>query len=514
MAATVAAASRQWRTLILCLALVVTSFALFSPVVRFKFLNFDDNTYLTENRHVRGGLSSEGLRWAFTSRDSANWHPLTWISHMTDVQLFGMRPGVHHLVNVSFHAANAVLLFLILSAATGAVWASAFAAALFAVHPLHVESVAWLSERKDVLATFFWMLSVSAYLRYLRAPGVGRYLLALAAFVLGLMAKPMVITLPFVLLLLDYWPLGRWRGPLAKAGRDGVRHASGFVTLVLEKAPFFAVCAASGVITYEVQRRFGAMGMQQGQQHGETFGLRSANAAIAYVRYLGKTVWPTDLSVFYPYPSGWPPAVRVFGAAMILAGICAGAVWWRRRHPSFFVGWFWFLGTLVPVIGLVQVGSQALADRYTYVPLIGLFVAASWGIAGWQPVRRWQKPVAWALGGATLCALGALASVQVGYWRDSGSLFAHAAASNPDDFVAHDNLGSFLLDQGRLDEAVAEFAQSIRVNPADYLAWFDTGLALCRQGKNAEARRCFSKALGINPAFNSLYNKFGRPCEN
>ena len=357
---------------LICLALALVTFALYAPMLRHGFINLDDQQYITANDHVRAGLTWSGVVWAFKTSEAANWHPLTWISHMTDCQMFGLNAGGHHLVNLLFHIANTLLLFFWLNKLTGALGRSFFVAALFAWHPLHVESVAWAAERKDVLSAFFWMLALIAYARFANLSKVQSpkskvfYILALFLFACGLMSKPMVVTLPFVLLLLDFWPLQRF--PISDF-RFPV-----FFRLVLEKIPFFALAFASCLITYLVQKSGGATWSQAALP----FHARIANALVAYVRYISKTFWPADLAVIYPYSRHWP-AVLVGGAALVLAAWTGLFLWRARRNPHLIVGWLWFLGTLVPAIGLVQVGSQSMADRYTYIPGIGLFIVIVWG---------------------------------------------------------------------------------------------------------------------------------------
>jgi len=360
----------------ICVCLAVATVAVYWPVGGYDFTNFDDPGYVSENPHVLAGLTWEGVRWAFTNAQEANWHPLTWLSHMLDCQLFGPSAGRHHLVNVGLHALSILLLFLVLARMTGRRWPSAMVAALFALHPLHVESVAWISERKDVLSALFWMLTMGAYVLYAERPSVIRYLPVFVFLALGLMAKPMLVTLPFVLLLLDFWPLGRLKGAAATG-----KEASGFPwrragRLVLEKAPLLVLAAAASGVAYLVQQKIGAM--EFGARVPWTG--RLANAVMAYVTYLVKAVWPGGLAVFYPYDEHLP-AWEVGLASAALAAVTALVVWQGRRRPYLAVGWFWYVGTLVPVIGLVQVGGHAMADRYTYIPLIGIFVAAAWGAA-------------------------------------------------------------------------------------------------------------------------------------
>ncbi len=389
--------STKKRLLIISLFLIIASFMAFWQVTRCDFINYDDDKYLTDNSHVQDGLTVEGITWAFTTGYAANWHPLTWISHMVDVQLFGLQPGWHHLTNLLFHLASTLLLFLVLHRMTKALWQSAFVAALFALHPLHVQSVAWVAERKDVLSTFFWMLTMGTYASYVAKPGLKRYLTLLLCFALGLMAKPMLVTLPFVLLLLDYWPLQRLeqkRPPQEGLSKDKsttspvripvqpVGHWPLIRPLLIEKIPLFALAALSSIVTYLVQHHGGAV------QSLETFppGVRMANAFVSYITYMVKMLWPTNLAVFYPYPTSWP-LWQVLGSAALLITITVLVIRGAKKRPYAAVGWFWYVGTLVPVIGVVQVGRQALADRYTYIPLVGLFIIVAWAVP--ELLKKW-----------------------------------------------------------------------------------------------------------------------------
>ncbi|MDX2166671.1 MAG: hypothetical protein SF182_06390, partial [Deltaproteobacteria bacterium] len=421
-------AGRRRRALV-CVALIASIVALYAPVREHDFVNYDDPEYVLENTPVRAGVTPAGILWAFTHFHSANWHPLTWISHMVDCRVFGLDAGAHLMVNVALHALAAALLFLFLERATGAFWRSAFVAALFAVHPLRVESVAWVSERKDVLAALFWMLTLHAYAWHARAPSGRRMALVTAAFAGGLLAKPMLVTLPFVLLLLDLWPLDR---PRTRA-------------LLLEKMPLFALVLASCAVTIAAQYTAGAM---VALVPGFGVSYRVQNAIVSYATYLGQTVWPTDLAVFYPPRTPVPPAEVALSAAVLLAisGLVArhGA-----RRPYLPLGWLWYLGVLVPVIGLVWVGEQARADRFTYLPQIGIGIIVAWGVndllARW-PRRAWVlAPAATAL----LLAWAAATRVQIGYWRNTQTLFEHALAVTRDNHVVHANLGAELARLGR-----------------------------------------------------------------
>jgi len=462
---------------------------IFMPAATHDFITYDDPVYVTQNAHVTGGLTWANVRWAFQSTEASNWHPLTWLSHMADCQVFGLRPWGHHLTNVLLHAINAALLFAALRRMTGALWRSLFVAALFGLHPLHVESVAWVSERKDVLSTAFWMLALWAYARRAelaraRAPGApGFYGLALLFFALGLMSKPMLVTLPFVLLLLDYWPLDRWAGSTTAA-----RWA-----LLLEKIPFLALSAAASAVTLFAQ----AKGETVASAEDFPWPVRLANALIAYCRYLGKCVVPTKLAVFYPYFPEQPPLRETLLAAALLAGITAAAVALARRRPYLLVGWLWFAGTLLPVIGLVQVGGQSMADRYSYVPLIGVFIMAAWAAGDAAPSWPHRRPVLGAAAGAVLAGLAVLTTRQLSLWRDGASLFRHALAVTQDNWVAHANLSAALAKTSPA-EAGAELRETVRILAAFAETHDRRGVELERTpGHSPEAIREFRTAVRI-----------------
>ena len=439
---------REKRRFILCLLLVLGTLAVYNGAAHNGFTNFDDNIYITNNPHIRGGLTWETVSWAFTSRDAANWHPVTWLSHALDYQLFKLNPAGYHYVNVLFHAANVVLLFLLLEIATGATWPSLMVAALFALHPINVESVAWVAERKNVLSMFFFLLTLHAYQHYVRKMSIGRYLPVAGLFALGLMAKPEVITLPFVLLLWDYWPLRRM-GKVVAGARNSELEKRSFSFLVLEKVPLFLLCIGSAVITLVAQESGHAV-------HGLSAAMRLGNAVVAYVRYLGKALWPSRLAVLYPHPGRLLPAWEVVASTVLLVTVTLLVLRWRE-HRYLPVGWFWFLGTLVPVIGLVQVGVQAMADRYAYLSFIGLFLCMAWGVA--DLAQRWKIPVPWLVAPALaiLAVLGMLTYRQIGYWHDSETLWRHALAVTEKNYTAHDSLARVLAEENRTDDAIAEY---------------------------------------------------------
>ncbi len=507
-------------TLWILLALAALTAAVYAPVRHYDFVSFDDPVYVSENATVARGLTWEGARWAFTTGHASNWHPLTWLSHMLDVQLFGMTPGAHHLTNLVLHVLNTLLLFLLLLRLTGRAGPSAVVAALFAVHPLHVESVAWIAERKDVLSTCFWLLASWSYLSYVGLPSVRRhatdvagsgsrirsYALMLLWFALGLMAKPMLVTLPFVLLVLDVWPLGRLGRPDGGAG--GAFPAGWIRTwrgLVLEKVPLVALAVVSSAVTFLVQQRGGAVsGLAV-----VPFARRLANAAVACATYPLKTIWPAGLTAFYPFPASIR-VVTVVGAIAVLVGVSVLAVRLARSRPYLLAGWLWYLITLAPVVGIVQVGRQAMADRYTYVPLIGLFVAVVWGACdalGRWPARRVALP-AMATAAIALCAVTARA--QVGWWADSTVLWQHALAVDPGNYFALNSLGYLSSQAGRTDEAARYFADAIRVAPDYPAAHYNLGLMSARQGRLDDAIAEYRKALALNPNLSAAHDNLGR----
>jgi tetratricopeptide (TPR) repeat protein len=476
-----------------------------------SFVNYDDSAYVYENPHVRGGLSKEGVSWAFTTFDAANWHPLTWISHMTDVELFGLDAGWHHRVNVLFHVANTALLFLVLWRMTGGLWQSAFVAALFAVHPLHVESVAWVAERKDVLSTLFWLLTMGAYLGYVRRPSVWRYLPVFVFLALGLMCKPMLVTLPFVLLLLDWWPLRRMSRegfPVSERWRLSMPMV---FRRIWEKFPLLGLCALSCILTYVAQGKGKAISSLE----VVPLGYRVSNALVSYVAYLWKAVWPASLAVFYPHRASLQadfPAWEIAGAVLFLGSVSFFVLREGERRPYLAAGWLWYLGTLVPVIGLVQVGSAALADRYTYVPLIGVFIAATWGISGLLSGWRWRRFVLWVSGGAIVVALSAAAWVQVGYWRDNVTLYSRAVAVTEKNWMALTNLGAAYEESGKLQDAVLCHQEALRIKPEYAHAWYNLGVASGKLGRVQESLGYYREVLRIDPKYVDAWYNLGVAC--
>ena len=533
VAATSFMARSHFPVWLLAVLLALMTIALYWPATRHDFINYDDQTYVTENVPVQSGLTLENIKWAFLNPVACNWHPLTVLSHMLDCQLFGLRPWGHHLTNVLLHALNAVLVFALLRQLTGAMWRSLLVAALFAVHPLRVESVAWVAERKDVLSGFFGLLALIFYARYAQSVTVGEcpafaappppqssdetsrraeqvtgservvpasvlsrvtwhpsrfYWLALFCLTLGLLSKPMLVTWPFVMLLLDYWPLERFRP--GSAWR-----------LVTEKAPFFVLAAVVSCITFVVQKQGGSVVV------GEALplGARSGNALISYCRYLGKTICPTDLAVFYPHPGYWPLA-KVLLAGFLLVVISVLFFVKRRRYPFLLMGWLWYCGMLVPMIGLVQTGGQAMADRHTYLPSLGVLILAIWG--AYELTGRWRyHRIALAVAGSTAVILClAMTRQQLGYWKDTETLFRHTLEVTENNYLAYKAIGDVLLDQGQTDKAISHFHTAIRIKPHYAEAHDDLGEALVKKGQTDEAISQFQEAIRLKPDAAEAYN--------
>ena len=484
-------AGRRW---LLILLLCAVTLVIYSPVRQFEFVNYDDYAYVVENPHVASGMSSSNVRWAFTAFEAGNWHPLTWLSHMIDCQVFGLEPAGHHLTNLAIHTLNAALVFVVLLAMTSQLWWSYFVALLFALHPLNVESVAWIAERKNVLSTLFWLLAIWAYARFATRRDWKAYFLAAVFLSLGLLSKPMVVTLPFVLLLLDFWPLGRVRvgdaGWLPKAGK-----------LALEKAPLLALSAVSSVLTVLAQKAGGAVTTLE----EIPLDVRVVNAIVSYLGYLVKMIWPAPLAVFYPHPGSSLSLVQVSLTLLILLAITVLAFRTARSKPYLLVGWLWYLGTLVPVIGLVQVGNQAMADRYAYLSLLGPFLMIVWGLgelaAHLAKKKARTRPGRW-LAGAGVCALVMLAlttRVQLAHWRNSLSLFEHTRDVTENNYVAYTNIGIVFNKQQRWNDAIESFQEAVRIRPEHASAHSELGVALGKTGRTREAIEHFGRAIGIYP---------------
>ncbi|MFH2001040.1 MAG: tetratricopeptide repeat protein [Planctomycetota bacterium] len=485
------------------LVMLAATLLVYLQVSDHGFVQFDDPDYVTENRWVREGLTQEGVAWAFTTGEAANWHPLTWLSHMMDCSFFGMDAGGHHMMSLLLHGVNSLLLLLVLMRMTGTMWRSFFVAAAFALHPLHVESVAWVAERKDLLSTFFWLWTMWLYLSYAERPGLIRWICVIAGFMAGLLAKPMLVTLPFVLLLVDFWPLNRTplSNPRPQGESNGISAAG--VTLprkpvwqlVMEKTALFALSGTSCVITYLVQQSGGAMSSME----SFPFHRRIANAFVSYIKYMLHTMAPVELSPFYPHSPGAMAWWHWAGAALIIIVLTIMVLRVRQRFGYLFLGWFWYLGTLVPVIGLIQVGEQAMADRYTYVPLIGLFIAVAWGAADLLSRFRFGRRIGAIVLVVTLAACAALTWRQAAHWRDSITLFEHAVSVDGDNYLARNNLGAVLNREGKSAEALSQIRRALQIKPDYQDAHNNLGVILDARGDHSEAITHFLEAVRLDP---------------
>jgi tetratricopeptide (TPR) repeat protein len=488
---------RQWIRshpvhIFICLGLALIVIVPFYQTSQFKFVIYDDSRYILGNKNIQAGFDRSSVSWAFTTLFASNWQPLTWLSLMLDYKMYGTGAGGYHVTNMLIHLVNTLLLFLIFGRMTGGLWKSGFVAALFAVHPLHVESVAWVMARKDVLSTMFWLLTMAAYAYYADNLSLRRYVWVFIAFGLGLMSKPMLVTLPFVLLLLDFWPLRRFQGGAFIANRR----------LILEKIPLIALSAVISAITIHGQgssgalKSFGDIGLSE----------RMVNAVVSYGGYVAKMLQPVNLAVFYPYPTSFPLSILLPSVALLVA-LSLLSLRYIRTAPYLAMGWLWYLITLLPVSGIIQVGDQAMADRYTYIPLIGLFIAVAWGIPDLlkgNPYYRYIIPVA---AGATLLLLVILTFNQTGVWKDSRVLFEHAIAVTEGNHLAHNNLGTYLMGHKRFDEAASHFEKVVQIKPGDEKYLNNLGIALFRQNKYDEAMTYYLRAIAINPRFaDSYYN--------
>lgn len=499
----------------ICAGLALATLLVFLPVLQNEFVNYDDPDYVTANAHVTSGLSRPNIQWAFTTGFASNWHPLTWMSHMLDCSLFHQKAAAHHLVSLLFHIANTVLLFLVLRFLTDALWPSAVVATAFALHPCHVESVAWISERKDVLSALFGLLTIWAYGGYVKrknanapsAPASTCYAIALALFAFGLMSKPMLVTWPFVLLLLDHWPLKRF-----ELTRSGLQALPG---LLLEKVPFFALSLGSSIVTFVVQRKGGAVST------AISFLARLQNAVVAYARYLADLFYPHDLAVLYPHPGSWPWANILISAA-VLAAITTVVIAFARSRPWLVTGWFWFIGTLVPVIGVVQVGVQSMADRYTYLPYIGLFIILAWQLndliarfSARAPANTPSEKLTPAAASVTaflllvFCGAAYASHQQVQLWQNSETLFRHTADVTKNNYLAYNNLGYYLSNRGQTEEAIENYRKAIAIKPDYDDAWNNLGYALAAQKRYQEAIKCYERALQIKPNHIEVHNNLG-----
>ena len=516
--------SKKNQILFIYIFLATATLLAFWQVNHCDFIIYDDGGYVTKNGHIQGAITAERIRWAFTTGYAANWHPLTWISHMLDVHLFGLTPRWHHLTNLFFHIVNTLFLFAVFNWMTKAFWRSAFVAALFALHPLHVQSVAWVAGRKDVLSAFFWVLTMGAYCYYAERPVLQRYLPVLLLFALGLMAKPMLVTLPFVLLLLDYWPLKRFehrkspgeiwterngpgsrekpKGEATAEGAKGYKYRWTLIRpLLLEKIPLFSLTALSSIVTYIAQQEGGAVRSME----AFPLSIRIANAFVSYIIYIGKMFWPSNLAVFYPHPGLWPPW-QVMGAVLLLVAVTWIVISAAKRSPYLITGWFWYLGTLVPVIGLVQVGSQARADRYTYIPLIGLFIMGAWGISELLKGWRFRKETLFLSAVLSLSCLSLATWTQVGYWRNTITLFEHALKVTDRNSTAYNLLGVAYAEIHKYRQAIGHYDKAIEINPKYAEAYNNRAITYGSLGNYSQAIEDCNKAIALNPKMAEAYS--------
>jgi protein O-mannosyl-transferase len=494
---------------IICIFLVVSTFAVYGQVQDHEFLNLDDPVYVTQNSEIQAGFTLESVGWAFTTTHDGNWFPVTWLSHILDYQLYGLNPQGHHFTNLFFHIANALLLFLLLARMTGTVWQSGFVAAMFALHPMNVESVAWIAERKNVLSTFFWVLTLWAYLRYTRHTDIKRYLLVALFFALGLMSKPMLVTLPFVLLLLDYWPLGRLQLKNKTPQLKQEENQTTLSRLILEKFPLFILSAGSSITTILVQNSNGAMPSLDLL----SLNTRTINALVSYFKYLVTMIWPKGLAIIYPHPGNAVPLWQGLVCGLILVSITIAVVQKVNRMPYLAVGWFWYLGTLVPVIGLVQVGFTAMADRYMYMPLIGIFIIVAWGLPALIARWRHKNKALIITAGIWVTSLMVLTWVQVGQWKNSITIFKHAIEVTdkkyPNFAPAYDNLGIALFHEGKTEEAHSHFKIAVALAPEYPLPHNNLGATLFSVGEVEEAISQYKIAIKLKPSFAEAHNNLG-----
>jgi hypothetical protein len=480
----------------LCMALLVLVLSVYQQVGNHQFFVFDDLDRVTNNPHIASGITGANIRWAFTAVEGYNWHPLTWLSHMSIAHFFGMNPRFHHLANVAIHGASVLLLFALLCRVTAMRWQSLCVAALFALHPLHVESVAWVAERKDGLSAFFWFLTLFLYAGYVAKPQPLRYLLTLLSFLLGLMSKPMLVTLPIVMLLFDFWPLGRYSLQQRFSGR--------IAALIKEKIPFFLCAIGSGIVTLYAQHQGGVMR----DLTVISVPLRVENALVAYVGYIGKTIWPRNLAVLYPLPLSIPLWQVIVSSAILLL-LSVAAVRQRQRYPFLLVGWFWFLIALTPVIGLIQVGAQSMADRYMYIPAIGLYIIVVWGVTALTAGLTYRRGLRALLAGVAVTLLASLTWRQLGYWRDSTAIFRHTLQVTSNNAEIHYNLGRVLHVQGQLDAAIQQYREALRINPKDLAAGLNMGACLQDKGDFEAAISQYRAVLRLDPNNYAAHTNLG-----
>ncbi|MCK4752078.1 MAG: tetratricopeptide repeat protein [Planctomycetes bacterium] len=488
--------SRKYQVFWICVVLVLVTTAVYWQVHEHEFLDYDDNVYVTSNPNVNGGLTKQSVIWAFTTYHISNWHPLTWLSHMTDCELYGLNPSGHYLTNLLLHIVNTLLLFLILRHMTGAIWPSAFVAAAFALHPLHVESVAWIAERKGLLGMFFWLLIMWAYVRYAQCPDIRKFSLVFLFLALGLMAKPILVTLPFVLLLLDYWPLQRTQW----------NNRGEIIRLIVEKIPLFVLTAVSAIVTF----------IGEAVTPGELFPLSSriSNAVVSYLSYIGKMFWPVRLAVFYPHRIGTLSTWQVVAAALLLIIITVLVIRSSRTRKYLLVGWLWYVVTLLPVIGFIQVGLQSMADRYTYLPLVGLFIMIAWGAAELCSDKLYRKVTVKILTGAAIIAMVICTRVQLSYWQNGETLFKHSLDVTENNHVMHNSLGVMFASRGRFSEAINQFHLSLSITPGYASTHYNLACTFQLQGKIDEAITQYKAVLQIIPGDVEVYVRIGEALQS
>jgi protein O-mannosyl-transferase len=478
------------KTWLVCLVLILITFCVYFQVSNHPFCNFDDDFYVGGNRHVTGGITGSNIIWAFTSFHAGNWHPLTWLSLMLDGQFYCGNPHGYHVTNLIIHILTSLLLLFLLFRTTGSLWKSAFTSALFALHPLHVESVAWVTERKDVLSALFYILTLLFYTEYIKLKKPAVYFLAIICFFLGLMAKSMLVTLPIIMIFIDFWPLDR-----CQVEESGLRNIKNLVlSLIKEKLPFFFLSLFVGIMTIYAQNKGGAT------RAFTLFPLekRIDNALISYVKYIGNTIWPHDLAIFYPYPSSIP-LWQTISSLLILVVVSFTTIRARRRHPYLLVGWFWFLITLIPVIGLFQVGDQAMADRYSYLPIIGLFIMAAWGVSDLTRNLPHRQGILFFLGGTVIVLSAVLTWEQLGYWKDDITLYQHTAEITSGNYVIHFNLGLAFARNGNIDDAIKEYEKAIKIEPRYFLPYSNLGVCLAQKGNLDAAIKVFEDGTRVDP---------------
>jgi tetratricopeptide (TPR) repeat protein len=492
----------KYRPYYISLFLAAAVLAVYLPVRKYDFVRFDDDKYVTKNRNIQSGITEQSIHWAFTSSHASNWHPLTWISHMLDYQVFGLNAGAHHLVNVLLHIVNTLLLFIVFTRMTKALWASAFIAAVFGLHPLHIESVAWVAERKDVLSTFFWLLTMLTYFYYTEKPDTKRCLLTLLLFAAGLLAKPMLVTMPFVLLLLDYWPLERMRFDKKVDSENKEQNCmqstavkQSFFPLVMEKIPFFILAAISSIVTFIVQKNTGAV------RSIDVIDIKSriGNAIVSYIGYICKMFWPSRLAVLYPHPGNNISTTRIIICGLLLVLITVAVILLSRRKKYLVTGWFWYIGTLVPVIGLVQVGVQAMADRYTYIPMTGILIIIVWGARDLIGSWKYRKEALAVVSVCVLLAMSVKTSIQLKYWQNSMTLFRHTLDVTQDNYIIENNYANLLFDQGQIEKAIEYLNKSLAIEPSSAEVHNNLAAILSKTGKTDEAIIHYRAAIKLKP---------------